>query len=468
MQVQRFLTPGSDTETALEAGRDIRTALRRGEHGELALPPHRDPIAVIEKTHSTRIADLIGVRVARMTQSVYAYFRGTVDVMTGDLAAGPRTGVHIVIDADAHLGNFGLYASPERRIVFDLNDFDEAGVGPWEWDIKRLATSLALVQRSKGVPAEIINDDIVALVTTYATYLRTLVEARATDRYFASVDAGWFSSGGTRVLNKTVEKARQRTSEQALDRIGMRHEESGRLVLKADPPLLIPRSEKGLASAARRFEDYRYTLLTDRALLLSQYRVNDAARRVVGVSSVGTHCSIVLLQGPNGEPLILQSKEALPSVLETQAGITQADMPGVNPCGADTDQRDRYCRRVTEGQRVLQATSDPFLGRTVDPDGRNHYWRQFRDHKGSVDLGKATPHEVRMYSALCAQLLARAHAQSPDAAAASGYLGGSGGGFTHAVATWAAAYADVIEDDFRVFTEAVNDGQFPLTEENPA
>lgn len=464
MQVQRFLTPGSPSETALAAGRAIRDSVKRSEHADLVLPG-RDPLAIIEATHATRIQDLVGVRVARMAQSVYAYYRGTVDVMSKDLSAGPTTGIHIVIDADAHLGNFGLYASPERRIVFDLNDFDEAGVGPWEWDVKRLATSLVLVQRSKGVSEAVIAEDIEALVTTYAAHLRAFIEARATDVYFASVDASWFTSGGSRALNRSVEKARNRTSEQVLERIGMRHEESGRLRLRADPPLLIPRSKAGIASSERRFEDYRYTLLTDRALLLSQFRVNDSARRVVGVSSVGTHCSIVLLQGPNGEPLVLQAKEALPSVLESQAGIVQSTMPGEREMSDGAKAHDRHCRRVTESQRVLQSTSDPFLGRTVDPDGRNYYWRQFRDHKGSVDLGAATPHEVRMYSSLCAQLLARAHAQSPDAAAVSGYLG-KGGGFSRAIAAWSAAYADVVSADYARFMEAVRDGRFPIAEEN--
>lgn len=465
MQVQRFLTPGSDTHTALEAGRTLRAQLDRADHGDLVLPDKRDPLAVIEATHSTRIEELVGVRVARMAQSVYAYYRGTVDVMTGDLAAGPRTDIEIVIDADAHLGNFGLYASPERRIVFDLNDFDEAGVGPWEWDVKRLAGSLVLVQRSKGVSEAVIAEDVQALVTTYAAHLRSFVSARATDAYFASVDASWFSSGGSRVLNRSVRKAQDRTSEQVLERIGTRHEASGRLRLKADPPLLIPRTRVGVARTQSRFENYRYTLLTDRALLLSRYRVDDSARRVVGVSSVGTHCSIVLLQGPNGEPLVLQAKEALPSVLEKHAGLFQDTLPGhVDPLQGK-EMRDRHCRRVTESQRVLQATSDPFLGHTVDPDGRNYYWRQFRDHKGSVDLGRATPHEVRMYSSLCAQLLARAHAQSPDSAAVSGYLG-KGGGFAGAIADWSAAYADVLEQDYHRFMEAVGDGRFPIADES--
>lgn len=465
MQVQRFLTPGSDTDSALAAGKAVRKHLPRREHADLVLPKGRDPLGIIEGTHAARIPDLIGVRVARMMQSVYAYYRGTVDVMTRDLAAGPRTGIEIVIDADAHLGNFGLYASPERRLIFDLNDFDEAGVGPWEWDVKRLATSLVLVQREKEVSEALIAEDVAALVTTYAAHLRSFVEARATDVHFASVDASWFTSGGSRVLNRSVEKARERTSEQVLEQIGMRHEKSGRLRLKADPPLLIPRDGAGLARTERRFEDYRYTLLTDRSLLLSRFRVNDTARRVVGVSSVGTHCSIALLQGPNGEPLVLQAKEALPSVLESQAGIEQLQLPGLPIPLVGEDATDRHCLRVTESQRVLQSTSDPFLGRTVDPDGRNYYWRQFRDHKGSVNLSAATPHEVRMYSALCAQLLARAHAQSPDSAAASGYLG-SGGGFARAVAAWAASYANVVSADYARFAEAVGEGRFPVAEEN--
>lgn len=467
MEVQRFLTPGSDTDSALEAGQAIRQGCRRAAHADLVLPGDRDPLRIIETTHETRIPELIGVRVARMMQSVYAYYRGTVDVMTKDLAAGPKTGIEIVIDADAHLGNFGLYASPERRLVFDLNDFDEAGVGPWEWDVKRLAVSLVLVQRSKGLDAATIRGDVVRLVTFYRDSLRGLVEGTALDRYFASVDARFLADAGLPIMQKSMMKARRRTSEQVLDKIGMRSEGSGRLTLSKSPPLLIPFDDDGVARAVRRFEDYRYTLLTDRALLLSQFRVDDAARRVVGVSSVGTRCSIVLLQGPNGEPLVLQSKEALPSVLETQAGIPQTNLPGVPYPLVGPSGHDRHCRRVTESQRVLQATSDPFLGRTIDPDRRNYYWRQFRDMKGSVDLDTAKPAEVRTYAGLCGRLLARAHAQSPDAAAVAGYLG-LGSAFAAAVAEWALAYAAVVRGDYVRFREAVSDGRFPLTEENGA
>lgn len=464
MQVQRFLTPGSDTHSALDAGRSLRPDCRRHAHAELVLPDDRDPLGTIETTHATRIAELIGVRIARMMQSVYAYYRGTVDVMTRDLAAGPTTGIELVIDADAHLGNFGLYASPERRLIFDLNDFDEAGVGPWEWDVKRLAVSLVLVQRSKGVDLATQKQDVAGLVTVYRDSLRTLVEGTALDRYFASVDAHWLTDAGLPLMQKSMMKARRRTSEQVLGKIGMRSEESGVLSLTAAPPLLMPFSDDGVQRARRRFEDYRYTLLTDRALLLSQFRVDDAARRVVGVSSVGTRCSIVLLQGPNGEPLVLQSKEALPSVLETQAGIPQTRLPGVPYPLVGPSGHDRHCRRVTESQRVLQSTSDPFLGRTIDPDRRNYYWRQFRDMKGSVDLDAAKPAEVRTYAELCGRLLARAHTQSPDAAAVAGYLG-SGTSFATAVAEWSVAYANVVQADYTAFRESVVAGRFPMAEE---
>lgn len=452
----RFLPPGGDAATARESGRDIRGPVPRSEHAEVVVPEHRDPLRIIERTHAGRIPELIGVRVNRMLQSAHAYYRGTVDVMTRDLAAGPRTGIHVVIDADAHLGNFGLYASPERRLVFDLNDFDEAGIGPWEWDLKRMGVSLVLELAEQGAGEERARAEVTAIIGAYRDQLRRLGEVSATDRYFASVDAASELLGaGYPSFDRGVAKARRRTSEQALGKVA-RIDERGRPYLDVQPPLLVPYPPGRIERVRHRLREYLTTLHADRALLLSQYRLVDVARRVVGVSSVGTHCSIVLLQGPSGEHLLLQVKEALPSVLETYGGL-----PDVAPRPGPT--QDAHARRVTGCQRILQSVSDPFLGRTVDPDGRNYFWRQFRDMKGSIDLSEAGAGEVRAYAALCARQLARAHAQSPDAFAVIGYLGRSDA-VPAAIAAWSCDYAQIVQQDWRDFAEAVADGRFPCAE----
>lgn len=453
---RRYLPPGGDAASAREAGRELRTSMPRADHAEVVLPEGRDALKVIERTHGGRIPELIGVRVNRMLQSAHAYYRGTVDVMTRDLAAGPVTGIHLVIDADAHLGNFGLYASPERRLVFDLNDFDEAGVGPWEWDLRRLGVSLVLELASQGSAEDVARHEVTGMIDAYRAELRRLTELTATDRFFASVDAAAELLGtGYSSFDRGVAKARTRTSEQALGKVA-RIDEHGRAFLDVQPPLLVPYPAERLERMTHRLHEYLGTLHTDRALLLSQYRLVDVARRVVGVSSVGTHCSIVLLQGPSGENLLLQVKEALPSVLETYGALSD-----VEPRAGE--EADRHARRVTGSQRILQSTSDPFLGRTVDPDGRNYFWRQFRDMKGSIDLSRAAPGEIRAYAALCARQLARAHAQSPDAFAVVGYLGSSPT-FPAAIGRWCADYARIVEQDWQIFAEAVAAGRFPRSE----
>lgn len=455
MSIRQFLPPGGSAQDSFDAGREIRAVHPLGDHAELVIKENRDPLTVIERTHRTRIEDLIGVRVNRMRQSAYAYYRGTADMMCADLRYGADSGIRTIIDGDAHLGNFGLFASPERRLIFDLNDFDEAGIGPWEWDLKRLLTSYVLELREQGMKKSDIPQELRDISRAYREMLLALFYMDATDRYFASVGAPDLLATGYRTFSKALTKARRRTSEQVLGKIA-EEDERGRLRLALQPPLLIPYPEGRRERIRYRLNEYLETLLSDRALLLSQYRLVDVARRVVGVSSVGTHCSVVLLQGPQGEPLVLQVKEALTSVLESHGGLT-----GVTPKGAELASRHAY--RVTESQRVLQSTSDPFLGRTVDPDGRNFYWRQFRDMKGSFNLTSAEPGEVRAYAALCARQLARAHAQSPDGTAIAGYLY-EAKKFDKAVSQWAVDYADVIEQDFEAFTQAVKDGRFPVTD----
>lgn len=292
MSIRRYLPSGGDALTAIDAGRDLRARVPFDVHGEMVLPEGRDPLAVIERTQRGRIQELIGVRVNRMLQSAHAYFRGTVDVMTYDLGVGPTTGIRLVVDGDAHLGNFGLYASPERRLVFDLNDFDEAGIGPWEWDLKRLGTSLELELRDKDVGGKGRARMIAAMIGAYRDELARLATVSATDRYFASVDAEALMGSGSPTFDRSVAKARKRTSERALGKIA-KIDDRGRAFLDVQPPLLVPYPAGRIERVRHRLREYLETLNNDRALLLSQYRLVDVARRVVGVSSVGTHLSLI-------------------------------------------------------------------------------------------------------------------------------------------------------------------------------
>lgn len=460
MRLHDFLPPGEPTDDALARGKSIRSDVPRSSHAEPALPADRDPLALVEAAHTARDPELVGIRVARMTQSAFAFYRATADVMAGDLAGGTTTGVDLVVSADAHLANFGLYASPERRLVFDLNDFDESGIGPWEWDVKRLAVSVDLALRERDESAKARRAAVADTVCAYRDALRALCTGSALDRYFYSVDADWLSDStdgkaGKR-LDASLRRARRRTSDQVLEKVTTTGEGGDRRI-RPDPPVLVPYGTEQLERTRAEFDAYLDTLDTDRALLMSQFRVVDVARRIVGVGSVGTRCSIVLLEGPSGEPLVMQIKEATPSVLVDPGGREDV-FPGHAPSAG------REGFRIVSCQRVLQAASDPFLGWTVDDDGTEYYWRQFRDMKGDIEIDELSTSGLGRYSRLCARLLARAHSQSPDAVAVAGYLG-RGDVFADAVAEWSLAYGDTVLEDFEAFTEAVGDGRFPLGEE---
>lgn len=455
-RVRNLLPPGTPVSHAVEAGTALRSGCPRSSHRELDPPADRDPLAVIERTESGRLPDLLGVRAERMSESEFAYFRGTADVMAADLAAGPSTGIELVICGDAHVGNFGLYATPERRLVFDLNDFDEAWVGPWEWDVKRLAVSVDLVLREKAVDAAARAEAVASVVGVYRDALHLRVRESSLDRYFSSVDADWLldaaTTGETESIERSLRRARRRTSEQVLTKIATEGPEGDHRIVH-DPPVLVPLERDTLEEIRERFAEYLTTLRPDRALLISQFRVVHAARRVVGVGSVGTRCAIVLLEGPTGAPLILQIKEAGRSVLADPGhiGVPQVDGGPIDAV------EDGY--RVVTCQQILQSASDPFLGWSSSSAGHNYYWRQFRDMKGDLDLDRMKARGVVRYGRLCAALLARAHSQSPNSAAVAGYLG-RGDVFPEAIAAWAGDYSDVVAADHRAYLAAVAAGRF--------
>jgi uncharacterized protein (DUF2252 family) len=445
------------TGEARDWGRSLRSGLKRSAHSEFEAPD-RDPVAIIEEQNSYRIESLVPVRIGRMLESPFAFYRGTAAIMARDLSAELRTGVNVVSCGDAHAANFGFFAAPDRRKIFDLNDFDEAAVGPWEWDVKRLAGSVAVGFRHRGFTDPEATDAARAVVWSYRNTMRELFAMSAAERYYFRVEFDELVAASTgdrtKALKKLGRKAEKKTSERVLEKFTTA-DVTGEPRIVDQPPILQHLSGVREAQVETALSRYMKTLRPDIATLLSQYRLVDFAVRVVGVGSVGTRCFIALLLDPSGSPLFVQIKEAQPSVLETYGGITPVPIRGLG----DRD-RKQQGYRVVSGQQVLQAASDPFLGWVRTPNGIDYYLRQFRDMKGSVDLDNVPRLGFHNYGVLCGRLLARAHSQSPGAAAIAGYLGTSET-FDNSVARWSLAYADQAEKDYEALRKAVKKGRLP-------
>lgn len=445
-------------EEALAFGKSLRSRAGRSEAGRFA-PGSRDPIGIIEDQNRNRLQDLVPVRIGRMLESPFAYYRGTAGPMAADLAGEPRSGLLVTGCGDAHIANFGLFAAPDRRIIFDMNDFDEAGPCPWEWDVKRMACSIELAARDRGFSSEQTGAAVLSALRSYREAMSALANMSAIDRFYSRVEmesliAGARTKRGRKALEKGIKKASKKTSERVLEKITV-ETESGQRKIIAQPPILQP--IEGLDEMVERgFRRYLGTVQADRALLLSQFRLVDYALRVVGVGSVGTRCFILLLLSPKGAPLFLQLKEAGPSVLETYGGIAPRPLVGLG----DRDSA-MAGYRVVSSQQVLQAASDPFLGWVRGDAGVDYYVRQFRDMKGSADFSTMEAGQLENYGALCGGLLARGHSQSPGAIGIAAYLGKSDR-FDRAVAKWSRAYADQTEKDFEAFEEAAERGRFPV------
>ncbi len=444
---------------ARAAGRDARRLMPRGEQADYAVH-ERDVVGILERQQTTRLPELAPVRIGRMLESPFAFFRGAAAVMAQDLSRAKVSGHTVMACGDAHLANFGFFASPERRLVFDLNDFDEAFPAPWEWDIKRLAASIWLNGRNGSHTEEECRSATLACVRGYREAFRQLYRHTAAERYYEHVDADLLRSTkamAARHIKAETDKARRRTSEQALTRLSSRTTDGDPRIVD-QPPIMQHPEVMDLPRIEALAERYRGTLRADTALLLSQYRLVDYALRIVGVGSVGTRCWILLFEGPAGEPLFMQAKEAGKSVLETHGRLGRPAGPLIDALAAHGEGS-----RVVGAHRILQAHSDPFLGwiRGVEgPDGRSRdfYIRQFRDMKGSFRLVELDVDESAEYGALCGWMLARAHAQSPGSAFILGYLG-KGDAFDEAAASWAKEYADQTEQDYEDLRKAVLTGR---------
>src|SRR5215203_2857213 len=435
-----------------ERGRVARRVVPRIMHGEWAPAPDRpDPIDLLKAQARDRIQELIPIRYSRMMASPFAFMRGSAIVMANDLASIPKTGIQAQLCGDAHLMNFGVYASPERALLFDLNDFDETLPGPWEWDVKRLAASFVVAGRENGFDAADCRGAAQASVASYRQRMAEFSEMGELEVWYSRVGEaevkGLLSSARKRTakkLSKNVQKARGRDSLHALSKLTTVVD--GRRRIIDDPPLLvrIPEGDEIRAQVNAILESYKRTLQEDRRHLLDRYDFVDAARKVVGVGSVGTRAYVVLLEGRDrDDPLFLQVKEAGPSVLE-----------GHVPSGT----HEHHGHRVVAGQRLMQAASDIFLGWFRGTEGRDFYWRQLKDMKGSAKVETMSPDELILYGGLCGWALARAHARSGDRVQIAAYLGKSDR-FDRSVADFAVAYADQNEKDHEALCAAVKSGR---------
>lgn len=455
-------------EERVARGRAARAQVPRSAHARYEAAPDRaDPVDLLEAQAQTRVAELVPIRYGRMLVSPFTFYRGAAKIMTHDLAHTPDSGLTVQCCGDAHLSNFGAFASPERRLVFDINDFDETLPGPWEWDVKRLAVSMLIAARNNGFRAKDQDRVVSETVTQYREAMRTFAGMANLDVWYAHVEIGsvleQFAPAVKRRMVKRTDaalaKARTRDSVSALASLAERID--GRVQIVDRSPVIVPlrvlapgsEGDERFARLEELIGAYRATLESDRRLLLDRFELADFARKVVGVGSVGTRAWIALLFGRDpGDPLFLQVKEAEASVLEDHAGASEFDTHGA---------------RVVHGQRLMQASSDIFLGWLHVPSGfdgvpRDFYVRQLKDWKGSAPIEEMIPLGLRTYGRLCGWTLARAHARSGDRIAIAAYLGG-GAAFDRAMLAFSRAYADQSDHDYQALNDAVRSGRIAAT-----
>lgn len=446
-------SPMLSTPERLEIGRERRRELSRSAHAEWSPPPDRpDPVATLQASNDGRVPELVPIRFGRMLTSPFAFLRGSAAVMAQDLAGLPVTGFEVQVCGDCHLMNFGLFATPERNVVFGLNDFDETLPGPWEFDVKRLAASFMVAGRDAGLSDKASRSAAVASVRSYREHLWRHVEQSPLEVWYEKISlADEIERAPDRATRarrqKFLEQARRRVGDQVFPKLAQADGEDLRIV--DQPPLIFHPQVDDFESIAREFlADYRSSLAGDRRVLFDRYRYRDAALKVVGVGSVGTYCFVVLLSSADGHPLLLQVKEANPSVLQQVLPSTGVSHEG---------------ERVVIGQRLMQPASDIFLGWGTGRAGRHFYVRQLRDMKLSIALQR-DPVAMTRYAEFCGRALARAHANSGDAALIAGYLGRSGR-FDEAVGTFAVAYADQTDADHAALGAAALDGRIEVIDE---
>jgi uncharacterized protein (DUF2252 family) len=445
-------------------GRSARAEVPRSSHGVFLPSPGRvDPVELLERQAASRVPELVPIRYGRMLVSPFTFFRGGALIMASDLAATPRSGLHVQCCGDAHLSNFGVFASPERRLVFDLNDFDETLPGPWEWDVKRLAVSMLIAANNNGYATKDRHRVVLDTVEEYRRAMAEFAGLKNLEVWYSHLDVEnaleQFGSQLTPQIAKRTEKtlAKARTKDSMAAFSKLTQEVDGRVRIADDSPLIVPIEQ--LAPGNERDEmfealhellrSYRESLEHDRRVLLEEFELMDFARKVVGVGSVGTRAWIALLLGRDGQdPLFLQMKEAEASVLEQFLGPSEFENHG---------------ERVVAGQHLMQASSDIFLGwlhvdSGLDGQARDFYGRQLKDWKGSAEIEQMIPKGMAAYGKLCGWTLARAHARSGDRIAIAAYLGG-GNSFGRAILEFSEAYAEQNDRDYKALQAAVKSGR---------
>lgn len=449
------LKPHPTLEELYALGKSLRGQCPREAHAVWQAPANRPgPVALMEESNQGRMPQLLPIRHGRMMKSPFTFYRGAALNMAADLAGTPATGIRVQACGDCHLCNFGSYATPERRVIFDINDLDETLPAPWEWDVKRLAASFVLACRDNRFSEDTARDAVLSCVRSYRERMAEYSEMHVMDVWYASIDAETVLSTvrdeeATKRIQKRLAKARERSV--------LEHEfpelattAGFAPTIRENPPLIFHPRDKAyqerMAIVQAAFANYRETLQEDRRLLLDRFKLMDMAIKVVGVGSVGTFCGILLLMASEHDPLFLQFKHARPSVLEPYAGKSLHSNNG---------------ERVVHGCRMMQSASDLFLGWTEGEAGRHYYIRQLKDMKIKPMVEVFTPGVMRQYAEICGWTLAHAHARSGDPAKISGYLGKSDK-FDEAIADFSVAYADQSEKDHEVLMNAVRAGKLEV------
>jgi uncharacterized protein (DUF2252 family) len=456
-KLQEFTTPAERKAR----GKALRKSVPRKSQAQWSPPDDRaDPVTLITDQDDGRLQWLVPIRHYRMAESAFSFYRGAAKVMAADLAGTPSTGLFAQLGGDAHLSNFGSFASPERTQIFDFNDFDETLPGPWEWDLKRLVASFVIAGREYGFDHDAISDMTSNASSGYQQAMARFASSTTLDVWYAHVSLQQITDAlpkkkERKAAKKENLKARSKGNLHALSKLSEKVD--GRLQIKSQPPLLVPlrdmpasdRPDDLQANVEDSLVRYRQSINDDLKLLLDRYHIADVAVKVVGVGSVGTRCMIVLFEGnDDADPLFLQIKEATDSVLEDH--LPKSVYP-------------QHGKRVVEGQHLMQTTSDIFLGWTGSIGGHQYYWRQLYDMKGSADVSRMSAKQLRSYASLCGWTLAHAHARSGDPIEISGYIG-SGTVFPDALTAFAFAYADQNENDFKRFTNAIKTGRITAKE----
>lgn len=435
----------SSVSDRIEAGKRMRSRLPHHLLGTVSRAT-RNPLAIIDAQNANRLQHLIPLRTERMAQSPFAFYRGTAAIMAADFAEEEHSNVLIPSCGDAHISNFGFFASPQQTLVFDLNDFDEAAWAPWEWDLKRMVASIVIAGQATARDQVAVEDAVLTAVRAYAIALRTAAKLSPRERYFARFDAEAAFDGldpeSQSVLKRAIKHAKRKTGERAAKKLTQTGDD-GRMRFVENPPTMTRLDAETEADLQSIVQSYLATASTDIQLLSRHYTVCDVSRRVVGVGSVGTRCSLALMQDGDGNSMILQSKEAVRSVLEEHGRIVQPEIMSrtVEAVGEGA--------RVVGLQRILQAVSDPFLA-YLRYNGLDLYVRQFHDMKGGIEAEELEDQPFTTYAQACAVILARAHSQSLWAPLISGYIGG-GRSLGRVLVEWGYAYADRSREDYELF-----------------